>query len=282
MPKVILIGCGYLGEAAADLFLSTGWDVLGVCGTQHSVERLAGKPYPVHAHDIASPFAADEGWRGADILIHCASSGRGGADAYRAVYVEGLLNSLTAFQPRRVLFTSSTSVYVQTDGAWVGEESLASPERETGRLLRDAEGIALAAGGYAVRLSGLYGPGRSVLMRKFLSGEAVIETESGGRWINQIHRDDAARAIFHLVTTRAEPGIYNASDDTPASQREMYQWLADYFQKPLPSVGEPDLSRKRGWTSKRVSNAKLKALGWAPQFPSYRDAIPSLASTVLR
>ena len=49
----------------------------------------------------------------------------------------------------------------------------------------------------------LYGPGRSVLMRKFLAGEAVLEGD-GTRWINQIHRDDAARAIVQLVERRRE------------------------------------------------------------------------------
>jgi nucleoside-diphosphate-sugar epimerase len=112
-------------------------------------------------------------------------------------------------------------------------------------------------------------------MRKFLSGEAIIEGD-GLRWINQIHRDDAARAIVHLLSTSVTPGIYNVSDNTPATQSEVYAWLADYFHRPLPPTGNPDLNRKRGWTSKRVSNAKLRESGWQPAFPSYRDAIASL------
>jgi len=282
LPKVIIIGCGYLGESAADLFFHAKWEVLGVCGTPESAMRLAAKPYSVQVHDITGEFAPDEGWRGADVLVHCASSGRRGAEGYRSVYLNGLLNALAAFQPRRALFVSSTSVYAQADGAWVDERSPAEPTRETGAILRDAEGIALATGGYVTRLSGIYGPGRSVLMGKFLAGEAIIEGGNDGRWINQIQRDDAAQAIFHLVTKRAEPGIYNVSDNTPARQRELYGWLAEFFQKPLPPVGEADHTRKRGWTSKRVSNARLTELGWSPKYPSYRDAIPSLASTVLR
>jgi nucleoside-diphosphate-sugar epimerase len=139
----------------------------------------------------------------------------------------------------------------------------------------DAEAVALSAGGLVARLSGLYGPGRSILMRKFLSGEAVIEGD-GLRWINQIHRDDAARAVVHLLTESVTPGIYNVSDNTPATQVEVYTWLANYFRRPLPGKGEPDPNRKRGSTSKRVSNAKLRETGWSPAFPAYRDAIPSL------
>ena len=276
MPRVIIVGCGFLGEAAADFFCAEGWDVLGLCASEESANRLAGKPYASGVQDVRREFSADPDWRGADALVHCVSSGRGGgADAYRAVYLDGLLNALTAFQPRRALFTGSTSVYGQTDGSWVDENSETSPSRETSRILLDAEGVALAAGGYVARLSGLYGPGRSVLLRKFLSGESVIEGD-GSRWINQIHRDDAARAITHLFLHRADPGLYNVSDDTPATQREVYGWLSDLTERPLPPHGEPDLTRKRGWSSKRICNARLRATGWVPVYDSYRAALPHL------
>jgi nucleoside-diphosphate-sugar epimerase len=275
LPKVIIAGCGFLGEAAADLFSGAGWDVLGLCASEGSAARLAGKPWPVLVADISRPLSFAPDWQGADALIHCASSGRGGPDAYRAVYLDGLLNLIAALRPRRTLFTGSTSVYAQTDGSWVNETSPALPERDTGRILLDAEGVALATGGYVVRLSGLYGPGRSVLLRKFLSGEARIEDRP--RWINQIHRDDAARALFHLFAVRAEPGIYNVSDNTPATQRDVYGWMAEFFSRALPPFGEPDLNRKRGWTSKRVSTEKIRSTGWMPAFPSYRDALSALA-----
>jgi nucleoside-diphosphate-sugar epimerase len=275
LPKVIIAGCGFLGEAAAALFSAAGWNALGLCATQESADRLSHAPFPVQARDISKPQEFASPWHDADALVHCASSGGGGADGYRQVYLEGLLNLLAAIQPRRTLFVSSTSVYAQVDGSLVTESSPACPDRETGQILREAEGVALASGGYVARLSGLYGPGRSVLLRKFLSGEARVEG-NGGRWINQIHRDDAAQAIIHLFTRRAEPGIYNVSDDTPATQAEVQRWLADFLKRPLPPQGEPDPSRKRGWTSKRVCNAKLRASGWFPTYPSFRYALPSL------
>ena len=276
MPRVVIAGCGFLGEAAADLFFENGWNVLGLCATPESASRLGSKSYEVRAVDIARKFSLSSLWRGADALVHCAGPDRAAPEAYRSVFVDGLLNALAGIEPRRVLITGSTSVYAQADGTWVDETSEAKPDRETGRILLEAESIALAFGGLVARLSGLYGPGRSVIMRKFLSGEAVIEGD-GLRWINQIHRDDAARAIAHLLAEFAQPGIYNVSDSAPATQWEVYGWLADYFQRPLPGIGEPDLNRKRGWTSKRVSNAKLRKAGWQPAFPAYRDAIASLS-----
>jgi nucleoside-diphosphate-sugar epimerase len=275
LPRVIVVGCGFLGEAAADLFLEAGWEVLGICGSPASALRFASKSYEVQPLDITRTISMAPAWREVDALVHCAGPDRGVAEAYRLIYVEGLTNVLRGIEPRRVLITASTSVYAQTDGSWVDESSETRPNRETGRILLEAEAIALNSGGFVARLSGLYGPGRSVLMRKFLSGAAIIEGD-GSRWINQIHRNDASRAVLHLLTCNAPPGIYNVTDSTPATQLEVYSWLADHFHRPLPPTGPPQLNRKRGWTSKRVSNARLQSTGWKPVFAAYRDAIASL------
>jgi len=277
---VVFAGCGFLGDAAAVLFLEAGWRVLGLCATQESASRLAHRPYEVLVTDISRKHEAPSAWQEPDVLIHCASSGRGGAEAYRAVYRDGLENLKHAFSPRRLIFTGSTSVYAQTDGAWVTEESPVEPDRETGRILLEAEAIAMESEGIVARLAGIYGPGRSVLLKKFLEGTAVLEA-GGGRWINQIHRDDAASALLRLAASESKPGIYNVCDSAPATQRDIYEWIADFIKRPLPPEGPADMNRKRGWTSKRISNAKLINTGWKPTHPSYRNALPSLMSEIL-
>lgn len=266
--KVLLIGYGYLGREIGRVFREDGWDVIPVSlsGAEHSLGCDVGS-----AAGVARLPAAD-------FIVHCAASGRGGAEAYRHVYVEGCRNLAKSFPGVPLLFTSSTSVYAQTDGSVVNEDSPAEPDRETGRLLLEAENITLAAGGVVARLSGIYGPGRSVILRKFLSGEAVIE-EDGRRFLNQIHRDDAARAVLHLARTGAA-GIFNVSDSTPLSQLACYQELGRIFRRPLPPAGPRDVNRKRGWTHKRVANAKLLASGWQPVFPSFPEAAAGIAPTL--
>lgn len=275
---MIIAGCGFLGEAAAFLFTGSGSRVLGLCASEESAARLSGRPFEVRATDITGPLISIPGeWKNPDVLVHCASSGGGGADSYRAVYRDGLANLLDFFQPKRVVYTGSTSVYAQENGEWVDENSATIPARETGRILLEAEEIALAAGGTVARLAGIYGPGRSMLLRKFLEETAVLEG-GGSKWINQIHRDDAAHALRSLADPGVAPGIYNVCDDTPCTQREAYGWIAGFTGKPLPPEGPADLNRKRGWTSKRISNAKMRSTGWSPAYPSYRDALPSLLS----
>lgn len=271
LGRVLVAGCGYLGLAVARQLHARGWEVAGITRRAESAQALQNEPFGVLACDLGDRAALS--LLGAfDAVIHCASSGRGGAESYRRVYLEGMRNLIEAFPAARLIFTGSTSVYAQTDGSWVSEESPAQPTRETGLILREAEETLLAAGGTVARLAGIYGPDRWALLQKFQAGEAVIEGD-GLRWVNQIHRADAASALGFLLAPSVAAGVYNVADGTPATQREIFTAFAEHFQRPLPPVEAPKLDRKRGWTHKRVSPAKLLALGWKPLYPSFREAL---------
>jgi nucleoside-diphosphate-sugar epimerase len=282
MPRVLIAGCGYVGTATADLFHAADWEVEGWTHSAESAALLVSKPFAVRAVDITDGGAVQAAVSAFDLVIHCASSGGGGAESYRRLYFEGARNLLTALHPRRFLYTSSTSVYAQSGGEWVDEESPAESHHETGRILREAEEVVRQNGGTIARLAGIYGPGRSALLRKFLSGEARIEGD-GGRFFNQAHRDDIATALFHLANLPNELGIVNVTDNQPLTQRECYEWLATKLQRPLPPTVAPGGERKRGASNKRVSNKQLRALGWAPKFPSFQagmeqSVLPTYAS----
>jgi len=167
-PEVLIIGCGFLGEAAAELFSARGKRVLGLVRGAESAAALAGRPFEAATCDVTDPASVEAlspRLRNVPFAIYAVSSGRGGAETYAAVYRDGLHRVLECWNPGRLVFVGSTSVYGQTDGSWVTEESPALPDRETGRILLEAERIALAVGGGVARLSGIYGPGRSVLLK---------------------------------------------------------------------------------------------------------------------
>lgn len=273
--RVIVAGCGYLGLEVARLLHAAKWEVIGLTHSEISARALGKEPFLVVPCDITrrgavENFALEMGTEPAAIL-HCASSGKGDAAKYREVFLGGAKNLREVLRPLRFIFCSSTSVYAQTDGDWVNETAPASPGRESGQILRETEDFALGGDGIVARLAGIYGPGRSVLLRKFFSGEAVIEGD-GRRWVNQIHRDDGARALALLVEN-GNAGIYNVCDDRPSPQFEIYDWLAAKFSMPRPPFGPVDVNRKRGVTNKCVSNAKLRALGWKPRYASFYDAV---------
>lgn len=281
MPRILIAGCGYVGEATADLFHAEGWEVEGWTASPESADRLKDKPYTVRAVDLLDASTAEtfDATR-YDAVIHCASSRGGAADDYRRIYLEGAKSLAAAFPDALLLFTSSTSVYAQTDGGWVTEQSGAEPLRETGRVLRETEDMVLAHGGIVARVAGIYGPGRSALLRKFLSGKAVIDPNSD-RFTNQVHRDDIAAGLLLLVRRyvhaprlqNSHLRIFNVADGNPLSARDCYQWLASQLNRALPPTTDTVLPRKRGNSNKRVSSAKLQALGWTPRYPDFATAM---------
>src|SRR5260370_32312108 len=124
-----------------------------------------------------------------------------------------------------------------------------------------------------VRLAGIYGPQRSALLSKFLNGTATIDPNND-RFVNQVHRDDIASALFILLNrAQTSAQIYNVVDDQPLLQSECYHWLAQRLNRLLPPTRKSEQPRKRGDTNKRVSNAKLHQLGWTPDYPTFRDAM---------
>ncbi len=277
--KVLVAGCGFVGERVADQLHTAGHEVIGLTHSAESAALLAAlKPWRVEACDISNrdsvaALATKLNALSIDAFIHCASSGRGGVQMYQSVYVDGMRHLTTSFPTAFALYTSSTSVYPQINGETVDETSTAEPDRDNGRLLRTAESIALQANGAVARLAGIYGPGRSFVLKNLLEGKAAIEGNNGqGRMLNQIHADDAASALAHIITQRLG-GIFNVVDDAQMTQRQCLEHLCMTFGVKLPPEREPDPDRKRGWSHKRVSNTKLHSSGWNPRYPSYFDAL---------
>jgi nucleoside-diphosphate-sugar epimerase len=286
MPRILIAGCGYVGEATADLFHSAGWTVEGWVHSKQSGTRLSVKPYSIRVVDLSQRGEVAKCAGAFDAVVDCASSRGGDAEAYREIYLNGARHLLDIFPQAKILFTSSTSVYAQRDGSWVTEESETKPLRETSRILLEVEKLILEKDGIIVRLAGIYGPQRSALLSKFLNGTATIDPNND-RFVNQVHRDDIASAFFLLLNREAQTfaQIYNVVDDQPLLLSECYRWLARRLNRPLPPTRKSEQPRKRGDTNKRVSNAKLRRLGWTPHYPTFADAmeksiLPSFADAV--
>jgi nucleoside-diphosphate-sugar epimerase len=274
MARILVAGCGYVGEATADLFHAAGWKVAGWVHSEESVTRLSVKPYPVSLVDISQRDQVPEQTQACDAVIHCVSTRGGDADTYRRIYFNGARNLLNSFPAATILFTSSTSVYAQQDGSWVTEKSETKPLRQTSRILLETENLILDNSGIVARIAGICGPGRSALLSKFLSGTATIGPEND-RFVNQVHRDDIASALFLLLNREPQPRaqIYNLVDDKPTLQSDCYRWLAGRLNRALPPIRQSQQQRKRGDTNKRVSNSKLRQLGWEPRYPIFADAM---------
>src|SRR5438132_13182843 len=188
MARVLIAGCGYVGSAAAKLFAEEGWEVIGWTRTGQSAERIGEGTISLGPVDITDLETVRRNSFPADVVVHCASSG---ADSYLHVYRDGAANLSACFPGARIIFTSSTSVYPQRDGSFVTEESAAEPDSENAQMLGQAEKIVLANDGIVLRVAGIYGPGRALLLHSVMNGTAV----SSDRFVNQVHRDDVASTV---------------------------------------------------------------------------------------
>ena len=272
--SILVIGCGFIGAQLLRVLKRSGWKAAGVTLSESSADALRSEGLEVVAADLRTSDLRVLIKNNPSVVVHCASSGRGGPPAYREIFLETTKRLLEEMCFEHLIFTSSTSVYAQTDGSIVTENELARPERDTGKILRETEELVLTHHGTILRLAGIYGPGRCVPLEKLLSGEAVIEGD-GERTINSIHRDDAVSAFF-LAANHRWQGIFNVADNTPVTQLEWFEWVCARLGQPLPPFVTRDLGRKRAWTSKRVSNAKLRSLGWSPEYPSFREGVEEM------
>ena len=174
----------------------------------------------------------------------------------------------------RGLFISSTAVHGASDGSWVDEASDPAPTGFPGQRLLEAErflaGAPLAAAS-SLRLGGIYGPGRTSLLRSVESGAASLAPHV--EWTNRIHVEDAARAVLHVLDLVPLPRLVEVVDEEPAPRAEVLGFLAAKLGRPSPPVVDTPAPRGMG---KRVSSALLRRSGFDWRYPTYREGYTAL------
>jgi nucleoside-diphosphate-sugar epimerase len=277
VARVLIAGCGYTGTALGQLLAREGHEVWGLC---RKPERLPASILPLAA-DLTDPATLRSLPPDLDAVFYTAGSDGREEAAYRAAYVTGPANLIDALlaqgqRPRRLLFTSSTVVYGQKEGEWVDEGSPVSAEPFTRRLLLEGERL-VGEGpfpGVAVRLAGIYGPGREGLIRSLREGTAV-SPEGPTRYTNRIHRDDVAGVLRHLMGMERPEPLYIGVDHEPSDRGEVLHWLAKEMGFPPPRVG-PAVEYRRDPGNKRCSNARLLAAGYRFRHPTFREGYAAI------
>ncbi|WP_460417636.1 SDR family oxidoreductase [Pseudomonas sp. microsymbiont 2] len=276
--SALIVGCGDVGGRLARQLLAKGWQVGGL---RRSVDQLPQGVQPIAA-DLSEP-QMPSAWpgQGPDYLVYCVAASQHDEAGYQAAYVEGLRHVLgwlaaKGQRPRRLVFVSSSSVHAQQDGEWIDETAATEPEGYSGRVMLEAERLALQSGIPAsiVRLTGIYGPGREWLLSQVRQGYRVAEEPP--LYGNRIHAEDAASLLAHLLQADARgvalDDCYLGVDDDPAPLVEVVAWLREY----LGVTQWSDEQRVRRTGSKRCSNARARALGWVPQYPSYKEGYAAI------
>ena len=277
-PTLLIAGCGDVGSRLARQMLAANWTVYGL---RRDISRLPAGVMPIAAdlHRDGCPPAWPQGEL--DYLVYCLAASDSGEAGYRAAYVDGLRHVLHWLsehgqRPKRVLFVSSTRVYGQATGEWVDETSATEPSGFSGRIMLEAEQLLLNCGlpASVVRLTGIYGPGRQWLLNQVRQGYRVVSEPP--LYGNRIHADDAAGLLALLLQADVRGQVlqdcYIGVDDEPAALHEVVAWLRE--QLAVTEWSAESTVRRAG--SKRCRNARARALGWVPQYLSYRQGYAAL------
>jgi nucleoside-diphosphate-sugar epimerase len=277
-PTVLIAGCGDVGGRLATQLLAAGWEVHGL---RRDVSRLPAGVIGVAGDLFNKECPATWPIGAVDYLVYCAAATDHDEAGYRAAYVQGLEHVLEWLGdygqvPNRLLFVSSSSVYGQQEGEWVDESSPAVAAGYSGRVMLEAEQLALKSGipASVVRLTGIYGPGREWLLTQVRRGYRVVVEPP--LYANRIHADDAAGLMACLLEADrrgvALDDVYIGVDDEPAALADVVGWLREYLG--VTEWADNDSVRRTG--SKRCSNARARALGWTPKYPSFREGYAAI------
>ncbi|WP_374999925.1 NAD-dependent epimerase/dehydratase family protein [Aeromicrobium sp. CTD01-1L150] len=259
----LLVGCGALGSDVGQRLADAGHDVVALRRSAGLVPpALRGVSVDLTRETPSLPESQPE------LLVVALTARPRTEESYRATYVDGMLRALDALRgpPRRAVLVSSTAVHGDAPSVPVTDEC--TPPRPVdgpARMLVEAEQTFLRRlpHGTVLRLSGLYGHGNGRLQDRVRSGQIG----DPDRWTNRIHRDDAAAAVVHLLTVADQPDqLYIGTDDRPTKLGEVAAFLAERLGLDPPAA--PTDTPGHG---KRLSNVRLRATGWVPTFPTFRE-----------
>lgn len=279
MEKTLLsIGHGFSARALAARLVPQGWRIVGTTRS------------PDKADAIADTGVEPVVWPGADLGALIAQFPNvlvsAGPDSAGDPVLNAVEDAVTRAAPdlRWVGYLSTTGVYGDHGGDWVDEDTPLTPSTKRGRARVTAEARWQAIPDlplHIFRLAGIYGPGRGPFA-KVRAGTArrIIKQ---GQVFSRIHVEDIAQAL-ELSLQRPDPGaVYNLCDDDPAPPQDVIAHAAALLGLPVPPAIPFDqadmtpMARSFYAESKKVRNDRIKqALGWAPQFPTYRAGLAAL------
>jgi nucleoside-diphosphate-sugar epimerase len=282
--STLIVGCGYLGQRVGAWLSARGEAVHGTVRSTRRGNELASLGIIPTIADVLHPESLDH-LPEVERVLYCVGHDRTAGADKRTVYVNGLQNVLHHLPDSvsRLVYSSSTSVYGQSRGEWVDEDSPTDPQQESGKVCLEAE---RTVSGWAttgsvsravLRFSGLYGPDRVIRRDLLERGEPI--PGSSTRFLNLIHIDDAAQAAVAALTASRPDPLYVISDDLPITRGEYYKLAARLIGAPPPRfdpLGTGGGGQRGDGTNRRVLNRRMRErLGVDLIYPDITSGLPA-------
>lgn len=278
--RVLLFGCGYLGQRLATQLTNEGHRVFAVSRNPSRADdwkELGWETVVANAVDTVSLQTLPH----VDGCVYAVGYDRTQPQSKETIYVDGVRNTLHALAGRcqHFVYVSSSSVYGQDDGSVVDANSECRPLTESGQICQKAEQIVEQSPlrTTIVRLSGIYGPNRLLTRIDQLKAGKPLGGHAEA-WLNLIHVDDAAHVLATLATkpgTDASHRTYLLSDLNPVPRQDFYKRLAELTDAPLPTFDTtlPTRSGLGGLGKQCSSREVLADTGIELMFPSYETGL---------
>jgi nucleoside-diphosphate-sugar epimerase len=276
--RVLVAGCGWLGTEIARRLVARGERVIGIRRDPARAAALAAVGVEPLALDLSAP-GAEARLPDVDAVIACQSAAADGEAAYRAAYLDASRALLAAARrggAQAFVYTGSTGVFGQRDGSDVDEDTPPAPSGATAAVLVEAERLVAEAArdglrASVVRLSGLYGPGRTGIVERVRSG-ALALGPGDDAWMNFCHLEDAAAFVLAALERGGAGAVLHGSDAGPARRREVVEWIAGRLGiAPRRTEAAPPGPNRRV-----LSAATREVLGVTLAYPSFREGLAPL------
>jgi nucleoside-diphosphate-sugar epimerase len=266
LKKGVIIGCGYIGcELAKKLIKELNFDILATTNNPKNLEKLnkiTQKTTLLKSSNIEeiTPLLKD-----CDYIFLTMTSD------YFNTYEETFLNTVNSivkaakkFKNKKTLvYTSRMTVYGEQNGLWVDENSKLNPLTEASKILIETEKILLSLKKLTwnvciLSLAEVYGP-HFEISKKIKKSSDYFLPGTGDNYTNMIHLDDIINAIIYAINHTLN-GIYNLSDDTHTTQKELLNEVSKKLN--LPEITWQKILYKTFRGNFRVSNNKIKSAGY--------------------
>jgi nucleoside-diphosphate-sugar epimerase len=277
VPRLFVFGLGYSAQALVKAMRDKGWAVSGTCRSEESAALLRRQGFEPYIFDGAStlPPNSFEG------VTHVLASAPPDSDDPALRHHAGDIASLPDLAWTGYL--STTSVYGVIDGGTVDEQTPCRPTSPRGqrRVVAEQAWQALPQPAHIFRLSGIYGPGRSVF--DAIRSNRAQRIAKPGQAFNRIHVTDIAQTLMASIAQPTPGRIYNLADDMPAPSADLVTYgCALLGIEPPPEIPFDEailspMAREFWADNKRVSNARIKQeLGVTLAYPTYREGLDAI------
>ena len=283
MPRIAIIGAGYIGRLVAQTHLTQGDSVHAFSRNPETLQKLAAMGAKAVQIDLDNDDLADQDcFEGSYLYYFAPPPGQGAGDSRLKRFFDGLGNA----RPEKFLLISTTGVYGDCKGEWVDETRPPNPQQDRAKRRLDAERQLEAwcksrkVPCVILRVPGIYGAERLPFER--LKRRTPILPAADCPYTNRIHAHDLA-ALCHLSMQSTQvQGVFNVSDSEPSTFYDYFFEVARTFDLPPPPViSREEASRHLSAgilsylsESRRIDNRKLLSLlDYTLQYPTLGEGL---------